>query len=83
MLRLLELALFLAPFAAYAAFLGVSKGGGPSVPVLVTTLVGLALLGGALAWFGVERAGAPNAQYVPAHLEDGRIIDGHSVPPSH
>ena len=80
MLRVLELGLFLAPFIAYGLLLAVSKGAGPSIPALIATLCGLAVLGVALAWFGVERGGGPRAAYVPAHMSDGQIQDGRIGP---
>ncbi len=80
MLRVLELALFLAPFAAYGLFLLTTRGAGPSVPALVATLAGLAVLGGGLVWFGVERGGEPEAVYEPAHLENGHVVDGRISP---
>jgi len=73
MLRLTELALFLAPFAAY--LLWRAAAGRHAALLLV-----LALLGAGLAWFGLGRRLAPG-DYVPARWEKGRIVPGHSAPP--
>jgi len=81
MLRLLELGLFLAPFAAYGVFLLTVRGGGPSVRVLCLTLAGLAVLGASLVWFGVERGAGPRGRYMPAQLVNGQVVEGRVIPP--
>jgi Family of unknown function (DUF6111) len=78
----IEIALFLAPFVLYALFLWATRKGilhpdqwRPSVLVLlslfamVLTAVGFALI--------AEYGGAPaGSTYVPAHLEDGKLVPG-------
>ncbi len=80
MLRLLEIALFLAPFAAFAAWrLG---GGGAPSPVLVgAALAVMLVLAASLLWFGSFDTLGPGQSYVPAHLEDGRVVPGHAARP--
>jgi hypothetical protein len=84
MIRLIgtELVLFLSPFAAYAAFLWATRKGvlhpdawpipvlaGLAVAALVLTAGGFALV--------AEFAGAPpNSTYIPAHIENGRLVPG-------
>ena len=75
-MRFLELALFAAPFLAYAVLLLVSRRRAPALPVLLAILAALTLLGLALAWFGVERGAPPGATYVPAQLEGGHVVPG-------
>jgi len=75
-MRFLELALFAAPFLAYGALLLASRRRAPALPVLLAILAALALLGLALAWFGVERGGPPGGTYIPAQLEGGRVVPG-------
>jgi hypothetical protein len=77
MLRWAELALFLAPFAAWLAWRRVAIGRGPSRAVLVATLGGLAAFGAGLVWFGLHRS-LPPGRYVPARVEGGRIVPGHA-----
>ncbi len=73
MIRLSEAALFLAPFLVFAAWwMGararwLAWGVFGGVVVLVATLTVLALT------TGFPRSGG----YVPAHLQDGRVVDGH------
>ncbi|HTW29186.1 MAG TPA: DUF6111 family protein [Acetobacteraceae bacterium] len=82
MLRLTELALFLAPFAAYLLWRAAAgrHAAALSRPGLAALLLVLALLGAGLAWFGLGRRLAPG-DYVPARWEKGRIVPGHSAPP--
>ena len=84
MIRLLsiEVALFLAPFVLYALFLWATRKGilhpdqwRPGVLVLLSlfamtlTAVGFALI----AQYGGAPAGST---YVPAHIEDGKLVPG-------
>ncbi len=80
MIRLIELALFLAPIAAYVLWRVTAARGqvGPSPRVLSAILVGLLVLGGGLAWFGVHERLPAGARYVPAQLRDGRVVPGHA-----
>ncbi len=79
MIRLAELALFLAPLAAYALWrVTVTRGQqGPSPVLLSGILVGLLGFGAGLAWFGVRERFSTSADYVPAVLQDGRVVQGH------
>jgi hypothetical protein len=79
---LTEIAIFLTPFALYAAFLLASRSGvitRSSWPLhvlgkltlgsLILTIVSLVLL--------AQFSGAPpNSTYVPAHMENGKFIPG-------
>jgi len=78
----IEVALFLAPFVAYALFLWAAREGilHPkewSVPVLFAlSLMAVALTAAGFA-FIAEYGGAPaHSTYVPAHLENGKLIPG-------
>lgn len=82
---LTELALFLAPFALYALFLWATKRGGvvdlanwPLAHVLwllvaafLSVIIGII----ALAQWG---SAPPHSTYVPAHVEDGRLVPGET-----
>ena len=80
MIRLAELALFLAPLGAYALWRATVVRGqtGPSPRVLSAITAGLLVFGAALAWFGVHDRLPPGARYVPAQLRDGQIVPGHA-----
>ena len=80
MLRFAELALFLAPFAIFAAWRWLAGGGRPSRRLVMTATCIVLALAGALYWFNREEAIAPGLRYVPAQLEDGHIVPGHAEP---
>jgi hypothetical protein len=79
---LIGLALFLAPFAAYALYLWAVEGGpakGSAWSPLALrwlTIAALALMiAGFAAW--AQYGGAPpGATYVPAHMENGQFVRG-------
>jgi Family of unknown function (DUF6111) len=78
----IEVALFLAPFVAYALFLWAAREGvlhpaDWSVPVLVgLSLVAVALTATGFAMIA-QYGGAPaHSTYVPAHMENGRLVPG-------
>ena len=80
MLRLVELALFLTPFIAFAAWRLLATEGGPSVRLVIGAACLLAVLAGLLVWLSREDALPPGASYEPARLEDGKVISGHAAP---
>ncbi|HET7881867.1 MAG TPA: DUF6111 family protein [Acetobacteraceae bacterium] len=80
MLRLVELALFLAPFAAFAAWRFLATEGGPSTSLVVAAACVLALLAAALLWLSQDKALAPGADYEPARLEQGKVVFGPADP---
>jgi hypothetical protein len=79
LVRLTELLLFLMPFVAFAAW-RLPLGSGPSRLALAGTACALLLLAAILLWLNQERASPPGTAYVPARLQDGRIVPGHAVP---
>jgi hypothetical protein len=80
MLRLVELALFLAPFVVFAVWRFAAMEGGPSVRVVVGAACVLALLAGTLIWLSQDDALPPGVSYQPPRLEDGKIISAHGAP---
>ena len=78
----IELALFVAPFAAYALFLWAARAGVVNVsawspPRIMWLTVGALML--VIAGFAVlaQIGGAPpGSTYVPAHMENGRFVPG-------
>jgi len=80
MLRLVELTLFIAPFAVFALWRFAAFEGGPSVRVVVGAACVLAMLAGILIWLSQEDALPPGANYEPARLQDGKVVSGHAAP---
>lgn len=80
MLRLVEVALFLSPFAAFAMWRLLAPAGGPSRMMIGIGAGVLALLAGSLLWLRMEDAAPAEAVYVPSHLQDGRVEPAHSEP---
>lgn len=76
MLRLLEIALFLAPFAAFLAW-RFTMPEGPSRALLIAWAGALIVLALALAWMSQENTLPPGASYVPPHIENGVVVPGH------
>jgi hypothetical protein len=79
---LTEVALFLAPFAAYALFLWATRAGvlDPKAWSLTRlawlTIAALVLMIGSFVVFAQFSGSAPRSVYVPAHLEDGHLVPG-------
>ena len=55
----------------------VAGGGVPSVAFLAWTLGFVAVLAAALIWLASYDTLGPGERYVPARIEDGRIVPGH------
>ena len=79
MLRLVELALFVAPFVLFALWRFMAVEGGPPARFVAVAACVLALLAGALIWLSQDEALPPGATYKPARLQDGKIVSGHAA----
>ena len=79
MIRAAELAVFLAPVLAVVLWrVAVARGlGGPPPRQLAAVFVALLVLAAALVVFAA-RDRLPPGRYVPAHIEDGRVVPGHA-----
>jgi hypothetical protein len=79
---LIELLLFLTPFAAYAFLLwarnhGVFDPESWPLPTVAGLTITALLLMGASAIIAAQFSGAPpGSTYVPAHVENGRLVPG-------
>jgi hypothetical protein len=79
---LTELALFLAPFAAYALFLWATRKGvldakSWRLPILGwLTLAAFVLMIGSFVLIAQFSGAPPGSTYVPAHMENGKFVPG-------
>jgi hypothetical protein len=81
MLRLLEVALFLAPLGALVVWRVLAGRGGPSLLVVAVAAVALAVLAGTLWWYSRDAALPGGVTYVPARMQPGGgIVPGHGAP---
>lgn len=78
MIGLLEVALFLAPFAGFALW----RLAGPLMPpiTLWAALGAVAILAGSAGWYMWDGRHPKGTLYVPSHIEDGRIVPAHQAP---
>jgi hypothetical protein len=81
---LTELALFLAPFVAYAIFLWLTRGGvldrvhWPLSRIAWLVIAALILMIGSFVVLAQWGGAPPGSTYVPAHLEDGTLVPGET-----
>lgn len=79
---LTEVGIFLIPFALYALFLFATKNGVTvksswPVPVVIRLAIAASLLVIVSLVLLAQFSGAsPNATYVPAHIENGKLVPG-------
>lgn len=78
---LIELLLFLLPFAAYALWRRLNPQVEPEPRLVLLALLGIGLGLAAAVWYGLSVSMEPGTVYVPAQLtEDGRIVPGRAEP---
>jgi hypothetical protein len=81
-----EVFLFLSPFAAYAVYLKLRGLGWRTperwmgVPLAWLIGVGISLVAASLFIAALTGGHDPSGTYVPAHMEDGRLVPGQTVP---
>jgi hypothetical protein len=79
---LTEIGLFLIPFAVYAVFLVATrthvfdKASWPLPIIGWLTVVALGLVIGSFAYLAHFSGAPPGSTYVPAHMENGRLVPG-------
>jgi hypothetical protein len=77
-----EFALFAAPFVAYALFLWATRAGvldvssWPLPRLMWLTIAALALVIASLLLLAEFGGSPPGSTYVPAHMENGRLVPG-------
>jgi len=79
MLRLAEILLFLAPFAAFALWRLAAPVSGPSPRLIILTAGVLLVLAAILFWFSREDVLPPGSVYAPAQMQDGQLVPGRGV----
>ena len=77
MLRLAEFGLFLVPFGLFLAWLLLER---VTARIAIAAAVAFFVMAGATILYGLERRLDRGEVYVPAHIENGRIVQGHGVP---
>ena len=79
-----ELALFAAPFVAYALFLWATRAGvldvssWPLPRLMWLTITALVLVIASLLALAEFGGSPPGSTYVPAHIEDGQFVPGET-----
>ena len=79
---LTEIGIFLIPFAAYALFLVATRSGvfapssWPAHLIAKLALGSLLLVAISFVLLAQFSGAPPNSTYVPAHLENGKLVDG-------
>jgi Family of unknown function (DUF6111) len=79
MLRLTEIAMFISPFLLFGVWWFAAARGVPDTATVAVAAGVLLVVFGVLLWFSQEGSLQGNAVYVPAQLEDGRIVPGHGA----
>jgi hypothetical protein len=74
MLRVVEVALFLAPFVMFFVWRMLLPSGGPSRTVVMAAVGVLVLLLASLIILRGEEAEPADTTYVPSQMKDGRIL---------
>jgi heme/copper-type cytochrome/quinol oxidase subunit 3 len=81
---LTEVALFLAPFVAYAIFLFATRAkvfemkSWPPKTLATLTIVALLLMIGSFVVLAHFSGAKPGSTYIPAHMENGKFVPGQS-----
>jgi hypothetical protein len=79
---LTEIAIFLIPFVVYALFVAATRSGllvrssWPLTIIARLSLVALVLVIAGLIGLAHFSGAAPNSTYVPAHIENGKLVPG-------
>ncbi len=79
MTRVIEAALLLTPLIAYVLWRYLVHRGipNPSRRTLIVLSAVITALGAGLVWTSLTERDPAGTRYVPAHVENGRIIPGH------
>jgi hypothetical protein len=78
--RFAEIALLALPFLVFVAWRLLAPTAGPPRVLVVAVTATVVVMAGLLLGLWYEEAEPPGTGYVPAQLQDGRIVPGHLVP---
>jgi heme/copper-type cytochrome/quinol oxidase subunit 3 len=79
---LTEIALFATPFVLYATFLWASRTGAldadswPISRLVALAVVSFLLVASSFVYFANHTGAPPGVTYVPAHMENGKLVPG-------
>ena len=76
-MRWAEVALFLVPFALFVAWRVAARLARPEIVWAAVAIV--LVLGAGTVWLGLSHRLARRETYVPARVENGRIVPGHGA----
>jgi uncharacterized membrane protein len=79
--RLIEIVLFLAPFVGFAVWRLLFPSPLPPLWLVASLAAFLAVMLGALLWMWHADAGDAAIRYVPARMQDGRVVKPQPQPP--
>jgi hypothetical protein len=79
--RLIEIVLFLAPFVGFAVWRLLFPSPLPPLWLVASLAAFLAVMLAALLWMWHADTGDANIRYVPARMEDGRVVKPPRQPP--
>ncbi len=79
--RLIEIVLFLAPFVGFAVWRLLFPSPLPPLWLVASLAAFLAVMLAALLWMWHADAGDANIRYVPARMQDGRVVKPQPQPP--
>lgn len=71
-----EMALLLLPFLLFAAWRMAGRNRKWATRVLWTAVAALVAVAVGGLWLGITRGQSPHQRYVPARVQDGRIVGG-------
>jgi hypothetical protein len=78
--RFAEIALLALPFAIFVAWRVLAPNSGPPRTLVIAVAATVAIMAGLLLFLWYEDAAPPNALYVPAQLQDGRVVPSRVEP---
>jgi hypothetical protein len=78
--RFAEIALLALPFVVFLAWRLLAPTAGPPRALVIAVSAAVVLMAGLLLSLWYEEAEPPGTGYVPARLQDGRIVPGREVP---
>ena len=78
--RFAEIAMFALPFVVFVAWRLLAPGAVPSRSLVIAVTGTVAVLTGLLLVLWYEEAAPPNAGYVPARLDGGRVVPSQVEP---